>query len=1077
MNSKRKLKISELSISYPKLSKNKEFILISVIGIIISFITIKNVIFSEGYVILHEQLEIYSFDRFIDIFYPTWNEQVQFFPYIDITKTYLYGSLIIIAKIFGLSFKEFEMVLLSFPFFIGFVGAYYLNKRFLSKINNDLDDNLILIISATAAFVYIVNPWFAGNPRNIELRFDFAFIPLILLTFIKVIEESRYRNILYFAFSFSFIVGYRYLFVLLPLFILTILLFILINRNRQQSQMILRLVTATIFIIFLTLGKFLPAVLYNIKAKTVFEIENFTWEMIRRTDFLSLMTTKITNYLGIIFDTTYNDQMHSLFVLITAGAFVYILSSRIRNTFYYLFPIIIYIFYGMLLLEKFNIDYIIQHAPFSEYIGRALRHSRWNIMPSIMMVSIGIGMTIFSISSLSKGRKSLTIIYCFFIILVASLAAWPILTGDMNGYWKPTVIPDDYSIVNDMISEDRYNSHALWMPRFAGRKAIWIEAKTPYEEGAPTGLFDARSSSLTTYYYRFIYFFDYYNPTGPRRTENPLDGYTGINWKNIFEPLDIKYLILHPDVQWTEDDKIQGGYTNEYIKSIIEKLKNNGDEIIYEGKYLTAFKLNNESNYIDIKIPIYVIGGLPVHSSLFSINDIDNNDTVNNYNNIQKMAICYAFDTIKNMECLYNSIYIVAQGNIRELYLLSDEKSLVPLSSFVGRDIKVESAWSYIYGIDATEFQEKLRRKGIENWNWDFDLNKGVIMTDKRDIKIKIPIIIKSPGNYKLFVRYFENIKGGLLKITAENVSIDINTKGDINKFVSKEIGTIYFKNGKYEIEIENKYGFNIINVLNILSEEEYNNIKRNIDQIIDSKTIIYILEAENDLHGKMEKINIGINDRASNGKVLVFNEKGDAWQNIEIIKNQTYNMALKGSGDFMVTMNSENYNFSFNITLDDSNIIYVPFYIEKGIYKFNIKSLENNQTLDNIWLYTDNNNRTIKEILDIKYQMPITYERVDGTLWTAKVNNTKPFMLSFANVYDPLWEAKIYKDNIYIDTVEPIPLYSVINGFWINNTGNLLIEIRFKPQDWFEIGITISAITFIIGIGFLFYDWKQRTK
>ena len=83
--------------------------------------------------------------------------------------------------------------------------------------------------------------------------------------------------------------------------------------------------------------------------------------------------------------------------------------------------------------------------------------------------------------------------------------------------------------------------------------------------------------------------------------------------------------------------------------------------------------------------------------------------------------------------------------------------------------------------------------------------------------------------------------------------------------------------------------------------------------------------------------------------------------------------------------------------------------------------------------------------------------------------------MLSFAEAYDPLWEARIYKDGKLVEKVKSIPLYSVINGFWINETGNLTIIIRYTPQDWFELGLKISALTFISCIGYLFYDWRRE--
>lgn len=83
--------------------------------------------------------------------------------------------------------------------------------------------------------------------------------------------------------------------------------------------------------------------------------------------------------------------------------------------------------------------------------------------------------------------------------------------------------------------------------------------------------------------------------------------------------------------------------------------------------------------------------------------------------------------------------------------------------------------------------------------------------------------------------------------------------------------------------------------------------------------------------------------------------------------------------------------------------------------------------------------------------------------------------MLSFAEAYDPLWEARIYKNGKLVEKVRSIPVYSAINGFWVNETGNLEIVIRYTPQDWFELGLKISGLTFIGCIGYLFYDWRRE--
>jgi hypothetical protein len=104
-------------------------------------------------------------------------------------------------------------------------------------------------------------------------------------------------------------------------------------------------------------------------------------------------------------------------------------------------------------------------------------------------------------------------------------------------------------------------------------------------------------------------------------------------------------------------------------------------------------------------------------------------------------------------------------------------------------------------------------------------------------------------------------------------------------------------------------------------------------------------------------------------------------------------------------------------------------------------------------------------------------YTKMKPTLWKVNVNTSKPFMLSFSETYDHLWEATVYKGGKMIEVVDPVPLYSVINGFWISETGNLEVVIKYKPQDLFEVGLLISMIVLISCIGYILYDWRNNTK
>jgi len=121
---------------------------------------------------------------------------------------------------------------------------------------------------------------------------------------------------------------------------------------------------------------------------------------------------------------------------------------------------------------------------------------------------------------------------------------------------------------------------------------------------------------------------------------------------------------------------------------------------------------------------------------------------------------------------------------------------------------------------------------------------------------------------------------------------------------------------------------------------------------------------------------------------------------------------------------------------------------------------------LDVVWMYsTDMPGETLQDIFTTD-QAPaelIEYKKIDPTLYKATINASKPFMLSFAESYDPLWVARVNGDKI-----NSIPLYSVINGFWIQETGLIHVTIEYTPQRWFYIGSAISLTTLAASLAYL---------
>ena len=359
----------------------------------------------------------------------------------------------------------------------------------------------------------------------------------------------------------------------------------------------------------------------------------------------------------------------------------------------------------------------------------------------------------------------------------------------------------------------------------------------------------------------------------------------------------------------------------------------------------------------------------------------------------------------------------------------------------------------------------------LPNIVWIDDVEVYDITRYTKPVTLEIPFTVEDSGDYKLFIRYFKNQKGGLIKVYLDGESISIETRDQLNKFVWEDLGTFYLEKGEYKIVLENVYGFNAVNLFALIPEDEYYRALDEVSQLLLDKTVIYLFEAESDLYRLNAEIIKDIN--FSNGEALSLDNNSIVWQNLDIVKGGSYRLAIRGIGSFKVVIG----DYIFILESDTLNFTYSPlFYLEEGSYKIEITTLNGEGKLDTLWLYSTETDKTVEQLFEVKVKPAevVSFEKVDPTLWRVEVDAKKPFMLSFAEAYDPLWEARIYKDGELIDKVKSIPLYSVINGFWIDETGRLTIEIRYLPQDWFELGIIISASTFTLSIFYLVWDWRR---
>lgn len=130
-----------------------------------------------------------------------------------------------------------------------------------------------------------------------------------------------------------------------------------------------------------------------------------------------------------------------------------------------------------------------------------------------------------------------------------------------------------------------------------------------------------------------------------------------------------------------------------------------------------------------------------------------------------------------------------------------------------------------------------------------------------------------------------------------------------------------------------------------------------------------------------------------------------------------------------------------FNLT-DDAQELSLGVLGKIGINQIIFASLSENESNINLSELFASSSPTI----DVKY------EKLNSCTYNVHINATVPFLLVFSESYNPAWKA--YTDQTVFS---PIPIYSVVNGFFINKTGDFTLTVYFTGQTYVDAGLEIS--------------------
>jgi hypothetical protein len=998
--------------------------------------------------------------------------------------------------------------------FLAFFGAFLLTKDYLTRFSKNKETKLVLIASYIAGLVYGVNPSFmVGDSFWMGIQFSFVTLPWIIWSFTKLILDKNWKYAFLCAFLMGLNISEHFLWAGFPIILAFFSGFILIKKLFRKKKIdfhpifsyflvILIFLSMTSYRLYFRFSTTSPYQLSSTKlAVDVCWIQASLPNMLRAMSHMELPNIYITTYPLFSF----LNSLMPLTLLIPIFAFTSLLWYK-RNW--------IVLFYGTIIIVsalpffigspfKWLHYWLFFNTPF----GPAFR--TWRVPDATIALSLSV-MIAFSVyhilEKLSSKRKHLTVLVVVSMIFVSSIYSWPLLTGDVNSRLTPVKVPDEYFKAHEFLSNRSGEFKVIYIPEFVysyGEKSNLKPFWNP-EWGAIQEFLTFSSPKPTFWpigswgHYCAFTLSPFYHSLLRAGNINALAWF--LNLANV------QYIVVHNDIPTLkENTEKYVNYLNE--STVFIQVFNDGFIYIFENQYTAS--------EIEILPEIMLVnGGYRVAHNFY--NALNNSDP--NYGLIfidQKVPLDLLEET---------KIILTDKTNEQLMVDLIFNNMLYENNNYV--------IYPYDYVIEHDRLNKWSRASYLDphqqvwhpyiNWrdySWDFDYMKGLTFTDGSNDSIRIPVNLESSGEYVFLLRFFANEKGGEVIINIENMTFEIRTLDYYNGFLWYK-NSIYLDDGQRSIIIKNGNGFNALSALSLIPKQEYEKLLENVTDYVSSRQVInlapYLIENpsfEDALNNwKMDdavvmddKFKMLLDDSVNfsgDYSLKVFTNHTKPQYGWSWIRGNWINVKAAEEYWLITHVKAENVNASHIVLVayDEPNkkvfqLVQAPSaqydIFDWSIYKRKFTVPENVTKIRvdlNAGWSNQNGTMAITWFDDIKLipvksgyislNLPtfekndriISWIKIDPTKYVVKVNATKPFMLSFAEAYDPLWTARVNDQK-----TSSIPLYSVINGFWIEETGLIDVTIEYEPQRWFYIGSAISVTTLISCAIYLTYDWTKN--
>lgn len=629
----------------------------------------------------------------------------------------------------------------------------------------------------------------------------------------------------------------------------------------------------------------------------------------------------------------------------------------------------------------------------------------------------------------SKLRKGLFALLILIFLAIPLGAGYPLFSGDVHGTMKPLELLDSRAEMYQWLEDNNNGGKALVYP-------------SPWRDGMPI--------PIPPYYY-----------SGTRPSRSPL--YPEFLRQSRKDTARMGELMTAFNGEYLVADALRGGGVSEFAPQ--EDMA-----LVQQFGPLNVFGSSADPSQLDASAStVAVLGGLEHTVSLVAIDTFD----YSTYPLIFLDQLRINSDYISDADIL-----VSGQANLDFYLSMIDEEQVIKPADFVNKN--PSTAWAQA-PIHFLQYYLRLPVPRLSNWQHAYG-EWFVWITGPSPLNMSF--CAEETGDYDVFIRCLRSGHGtDGIRLWADGELVgDVETESQSTEFAWEKVGTVNLQAGSHTLTMEDIRGFNVVNIIAVLPEGELERYEEQAASMLETKRIVYIWEAETAMNHsgwipkstqpnpEAEIVAYGV--QASNGKVVRLADGSRAWRDIDVIRSGEYMLGIKLQGSCEVGIGEA----VESVSSSELGFVYIgPVHLEQGSYSLEVSANSGQVDVDVLWLYSiEGGVEKVEDIFkngDAETEI-ISYEKVNPTKYKIMVNASEPFMLAFAEMYDPMWIARTNGVEY-----ESMMLNTMVNGFWIEDQGELEITVEFKKQSWFYNGVIISIISLVSAIAFLVWDWRRRGR